>query len=292
MTGLSRPIIGVALALSLVAGACGADGAVTAGRPSPSATPGTVAPTVPAPTPTPNPASEAVDLPEPVLPAVRPADFVATYAEDGGMAPWYERTEVRNDGATYLVWMDGLELRFEHTPAARRIDELYEELRLGRFELYEVIPFGEDEMIYDHETTSWRVRAGDYDHRLSAAGEDIVSPSTGHFPLRALSRFVDDTWVPSGGDRATIRAGDGDFWDVSVTFELGDADFAMGDERWADEIGFAWVGGPIEVAVTVTTGEDTDTPTTASFTVVLERGAVIDLTRDAEGNVTVSNAGV
>ncbi len=238
-------------------------------------------PTEPAPTPT---------LGESPLPVDRPADFEASFSQDAGMAPWAEDITVTASTAVYEVWMEGVEYSFLHTPAPERIDALYNELRAGRFDLYEVIPFGDDEMIYDAESTSWRVRAGDFSHRVGASGEDIVGPSNGRRPLGALSGFSDLDAVPGATFTATILVDDGvaQRWGTDLFFDLGSADFAMGEDRWTQELVVSFSESPVEVPVIIRLNADSDEPVETTMVVTFVDGGTIRVGTDARGGVSVS----
>ena len=167
---------------------------------------------------------------------------------------------------------------------------LYAELRAGRFDLYEVIPFGDDEMIYDAGSTSWRVRAGDFSHGVGASGEEIVGPTTGHRPLGAISGFSDTDAVPDAVFTATILVDDAaaQRWGTDLVFDLGTADFAMGDDRWTQELVVFFSEASIEVPVTIRLNADGDDPTESTTVVTLTDGGTLRIEGDDDGGLTIT----
>lgn len=231
-------LLAVLVAVAVATAACGgAVDSMDAGNP-----------TQPTPSDGQTPTPTVVAFPDSPLPPQRPAEFAASFGQDAGMAPWAERIDIGID-STYEVWMNGPTLQVHFQPTDARLDALYDEVRLGRFDLYEVIPFDDDEMIYDAEGVGWSISVDGYRHNLSTSGQSLDRPDTGHAPLAALSSFVDTDSVPDAASTVTIVVDETiDAWFV---FDLGDADFAMGEERWASEVEFSWNGPTRDVPVTV-----------------------------------------
>ena len=270
----------VALCLAAVMAACGSE-AITVAGDGPTPTAAEVATPTPEPTP---------DLGESPMPPERPDDFGARFSQDGRMAPWAEEVSVDGAAATYELWIEGVEWRFHHTPDPQRLDALYAEVRDGRFDLYEVIPFGDDEMIYDAESTSWRVEAGDFSHRLSASGEEIRGPSTGLRPLGAISGFSDLDVATIAVHTATIVVEDAvaQRWGTDLHFDFGSADFAMGDDRWTQELVVAFSQSPLEVPVVIRLNADSDEPVETTAVVTFVDGGTVTVGPDGEGGISVS----
>jgi len=226
-------------------------------------------------------------------PSERPADFAATFNQDGGMAPWSEQISVAGDAAEYEVWMNDITYSFGYAPGADRLDELYRTFRDGRFETYRIVPFAEGDQIYDAESTSWRASFQDFSHRVSTSGEDIESDNSGSSPLTFLTRFVDSDQVPAASNPLTVTFDSGSIQPpgrLTVHFDLGEATFAMGDERWAQEFMIYWSGEPQEVPVTVTEGLDADETILVQTTVPFEPGGQVLIALGATGQVTVTEA--
>ncbi|MCP5034208.1 MAG: hypothetical protein GY939_20605 [Actinomycetia bacterium] len=200
---------------------------------------------------------ERVDPGVPAMPEIMPADFTAQFSQDAGMAPWSEGVTIRADSATYTMSIDGLTLAFDYTPAPERIGALYVDLREGLFEQYEVVPFEEGEVIFDAESSYYRVEAGDVDHSIIVAGQDLNSPDTGRHPLRSLRLFHEIDSAPAADNTMFIELDGSSMWSaITIRFDLTGTEFAVGDERFIDGLDIAWSGDRLDVPVNVTAETD------------------------------------
>lgn len=206
------------------------------------------------------------------------------------MAPWAQEITVGGDRAVYEVWMNRITYVFDHQPTAERLDLLYDELRLGRFGDYDVIPFDEDEQPLDEGGRAWSASFGEFHHRFGDRNGTIDSPDTGFSPLVMLQAFVDQDQVPEATDRLTLvfesqsSPPDG----LRITFDLGEAAFAMGEERWADEFVISWSGGPREVPVTVHAGPLGGRELVSEAVVEFVAGGRVRVVVDPDGQATVA----
>ncbi|MEM7091396.1 MAG: hypothetical protein AAF567_00225 [Actinomycetota bacterium] len=244
------------IAVALLAVACSSspdvviDGAgELGGTPAASAVPEVTA------TPTPEPpAPEATEPPtvdSSPWPAARPGEFAFEFGQDGGSAPWSEDIGVEGDRGTYVLWFEGIEYVLDYTPSAERLDGLYREVAQGRFDLYEVVPFADDEIIYDAEGESWVASVDGFRHRIGINGESIDRPDASGSPLSAMSSFNDRSRVPDATVALQIVLDDStedvDLWGLELHVALGGADLAVGDDRWTHDL-MLWVTEPIESA--------------------------------------------
>jgi hypothetical protein len=215
------------------------------------------------------------------FPEQRPDDLRLTFSQDGGMLPWSESIEVAGDGSVYEVWMDGVAVVFEYQPPSERLDGLWDEVRLGRFDLFEEVDEGE---VMDAGLTSHWVRFGGFQHSLSWQVEGPSGPSTDHDPLGAMSGFADLESVPEASSRMVIEVGDGLYerWGTDLIFDLGDADFALGAERMSPVLEVAWSGEARDVRLVATIDEQ---PT--EHVVRFEPGGLLVLDADASGALVI-----
>ncbi len=186
-----------------------------------------------------------------------PSDFEASFSQDGGMAPWSESVTIGADEARYEVWMEEVEVIVMFTPPAERIEALYTEIRLSRFDTYETYDL--DEVEYDGGSESWRVEAGGETYRVArSGGQNYRAPDTEYAPLSSMSTFVDMD-VSTAATTGTIVFDPAlrDLSGTEVTIDLRGQDFAIGDDRWNDVLEIAWSSDePFVAAVTATRFEE------------------------------------
>lgn len=226
------------------------------------------------------------------MPDQRPADFRAVYGEDGGMAPWSERLEIDGDAASYELWMSDVTYVFDYSPGAPKLDALYDELRLGRFGEYEVIPYEEGEEVYDAGTNTYSVSAGEFSHRLSWSDETLRTPDTDFRPLTALSEFVSLSSTNQATDVLTINYDPAitDLYleNLQVQIDLTGSLFAIGEERWAETFPVNWSGGRRAINVVVLTGSPDDEPhVLVDRELEIDSGVVVNIVRTEDDNIDV-----
>ncbi|HEC11254.1 MAG TPA: hypothetical protein ENI86_17080 [Acidimicrobiales bacterium] len=223
-------------------------------------------------------------------PAETPPDLEVVFSTDGGMVPWSESLTVTPSEARYEVRSDGLSVEVVYTPDPARVNDLYEEVSLGRFDLFEVVPFENDEIIYDAESVSYRVTAGTVRHRLGTSGEEIAGVETDHHPLAAIEGFRLPENVPEAqGVVLVVFDRSVDLYGRNVVMDLRGADVAIGPDSSPEGFELHWSGGdramPVEIRVE---GEDGELTAVGSLLVDLRSGGEILISVDESGEVAVT----
>ncbi len=207
------------------------------------------------------------------------------------MLPWMETMTVTPSEGRYAVRSDGLGVDVLYTPASARVEDLYREVSLGRFDLYEVVPFGDDEMIHDAETISYRVRAGAVSHRLGTSGEDISGVDTGHDPLGAVESFLSPREVPEAESQVyVVMESSPSTYGKGIVIDLGGSDVAIGPESSTAGFDLHWSGPDRTVTVQIRDQDQSGEPVVVgTLSLDLRSGGRITVSADDSGQLTVTS---